>query len=563
MNRIKPKTWYGFCSVMLIMLLFAACGSNNDVAAPTPTPAVSVTPSPTPLPIITATPAPEYAAPAENMRTLQINDGVRQFAITIDIPKDLQVWHSDRFGGQGRPILFNEGFQEDETDDHFVFTRSLFEFSEGTGHLDSWQIDPFGGNEGWTGMMARHEWTQPGAPADVFTTNHGITVVHYVSQFDQWGGWDATLDEVRAWDWSAGTPDPLYVPSTINLYFFRADGRDVRSIDGAQIFYYIITFTIDDLLDEMNTQTRDIIESIRFGDPPPITLTPTAAAQALGIDGTNYPRINGSTSTIPLVQRIFMEMFEPTRDDGGWMWDWEPYWISGAARTIPAYELLIANYVDLILVPDPSEAALALAAQSGVALEFTPVAMEALVFITSGQNPVSNITKEQVIQIYSEMSITNWQDLGGEYGRIIPLNRNPHSGSQTLFDNMILRERSLHDDIFEFQVGGMLDMLSAINNAYVLYGAPDHDFTLGYTVYFFLLQQQAQWEQDIKVLDFEGITPSNETFKSGEYPLTTHYFAVIRADAPEDSPARIIKNWLISNEGQDAVERATLGRLPR
>ena len=38
--------------------------------------------------------------------------------------------------------------------------------------------------------------------------------------------------------------------------------------------------------------------------------------------------------------------------------------------------------------------------------------------------------------------------------------------------------------------------------------------------------------------------------KSGEYPHLNPYYAVLPADAPEDSPARILCNWLRSEEGK-------------
>jgi phosphate transport system substrate-binding protein len=351
------------------------------------------------------------------------------------------------------------------------------------------------------------------------------------------------------------------------VYFFWLDGRDVRDF-GAQIFYYAITFAPTESFEELDAQVRSILESINFGDAPGVSLTPSDTADVLGINGGNFPRINGSTSTIPLVQNIFMTLFNHTSghgldDDHIRMWDWLPYWLVGAARTIPSYELLIGNYVDMILVPEPSAAALAIAEDAGVELEFTPVAVEALVFLTSAENPVTDITREQLLAIYSDRSITNWEQLGGLDGAIIPLNRNLHSGSQTLMDNLILRQEEMHESLAPYEIGGMEDMLSAINYAWALYNMPENTFTIGYTVYYFLQQQPVDWSplNNIRVMSFEGVTPTTATIASGDYALTTHYYVVIRADSPEGSPERIIRDWLLTDEGQDTVERATLGRI--
>jgi phosphate transport system substrate-binding protein len=65
----------------------------------------------------------------------------------------------------------------------------------------------------------------------------------------------------------------------------------------------------------------------------------------------------------------------------------------------------------------------------------------------------------------------------------------------------------------------------------------------------------------IKVLAFEGVTPSKETIASGEYALATNYFAVIRKDTPQDHSARKIIDWLVSPAGQDIVHESQLGRI--
>jgi phosphate transport system substrate-binding protein len=256
------------------------------------------------------------------------------------------------------------------------------------------------------------------------------------------------------------------------------------------------------------------------------------------------------------MREIISALFEPVVS----YW-WHPYTPWHASRTVPSYELLIAGYADLILVPEPSAHVLALAENAGVELEFIPVGVEALVFITHEDNPLENITLSQVLDIYTYRNITNWAEIGGQDGRIIPLNRNPHSGSQTLMDNLVLQGRQVHEGLMYYQIGGMMDVISSIEHAeWVVFHWDEppgpNDFALGYTVYFYL---NPYWP--IKTLALNGIAPSHETILSGEYPLTTNYFAVIRADTPESHPARLIANWLTTQQGQATVSAAGLGTL--
>ena len=131
-------------------------------------------------------------------------------------------------------------------------------------------------------------------------------------------------------------------------------------------------------------------------------------------------------------------------------------------------------------------------------------------FITHEDNPAHNITKEQVQEIYSSMTIDNWFQLGGVNGRIVPICRNADAGSQAQIENIV-----------------------------------------GTTV----------GELFIKPLWFEGIEPTSETIGTEEYPLATNYYAVIRKDTEADHSARRIAEWLISDEGQWHVMASGLGGL--
>lgn len=60
------------------------------------------------------------------------------------------------------------------------------------------------------------------------------------------------------------------------------------------------------------------------------------------------------------------------------------------------------------------------------------VAYDGIVLITNQHNPVSRLTDDEISAIYSG-EITNWQQLGGLPGQIIPIIRDQNSGTQTFF----------------------------------------------------------------------------------------------------------------------------------
>jgi len=67
--------------------------------------------------------------------------------------------------------------------------------------------------------------------------------------------------------------------------------------------------------------------------------------------------------------------------------------------------------------------------------------------------------------------------------------------------------------------------------------------------------------ENVKLLEIDGVLPTPETISSGEYPVTTAYYAVIRADEPKNSPVRKMIKWILSEEGQTLAEEAGYVRL--
>jgi phosphate transport system substrate-binding protein len=309
---------------------------------------------------------------------------------------------------------------------------------------------------------------------------------------------------------------------------------------------------------EEPAQTK--IPSAQSAVPQAIVLTPSEDAAAIGITAENYPRVDGSTSTLPLVQGIYKRMFLPSDNEGD-RWPGLP---QKASKTMKSYELLIAGDVDLILVPDPSKEVEEMAKSAGTELEYIPIGAEALVFITHEDNPVSNIDASQVQKIYADMSITDWSELGGKSGRIVPICRNADSGSQAQMENLVLGGKKINPAIeknfMERDMNGMLQMVEEYR--YFAQDGEEKAYTLGYTLYYYIqLSQSVMGEMSIKTLAFDGVTPTPETILSKEYPLAINYYAVVRKDLPEGHPARKITEWLQTTEGQWEVAVSGLGAL--
>lgn len=71
---------------------------------------------------------------------------------------------------------------------------------------------------------------------------------------------------------------------------------------------------------------------------------------------------------------------------------------------------------------------------------------------------------------------------------------------------------------------------------------------LGYTVYYYA--NDMEMARGLKVLAIDGVTPSAQAIRAGEYPFLNPYFVSIDKDAPQDSPTCILYDWVLGPDGQ-------------
>ncbi len=253
----------------------------------------------------------------------------------------------------------------------------------------------------------------------------------------------------------------------------------------------------------------------------------------------NYPKMGGSLACLPLGEAVTATTLGIDREKASSMIRFE-------GSTTDNYKWLLDGTFDIILAYEPSEEAKALIEADEDGIEMTAIGADALVFIGNKNNPVESLSYEDVCGIYSG-EIKNWSELGGNDEEIVPFQRNRDSGSQTLFDKLINLGDRLTDPPAELMSGSMIGLLEAVADYNGSNGA------LGYTVFYYLTEMESGTLDKAKIFDYEGVTPSNETIASGEYKLTNDFYVVIRKDAPENSPERILYNWICSAQGKQLI----------
>ncbi|MBQ2837445.1 MAG: substrate-binding domain-containing protein [Peptococcaceae bacterium] len=259
-----------------------------------------------------------------------------------------------------------------------------------------------------------------------------------------------------------------------------------------------------------------------------------------------YPRMDGSTANLPMMAEIMSQVCGITLE--------EAEELTTCTKTSNAWSNIANGNVDILLVYEAAEDTKAYLETVGTKLEVTPVGRDALVFINNEQNPVDNLTQAQLIDIYTG-KVTNWNEVGGEDLDIIPYQRVATSGSQSLFMKLLMKDVVPMDAPMELrpaEMGMLIDELARYNN---------EGNALGYSVFYYANYMYQQ--PGLRMIAVDGVQPSDETIADGSYPLLNEYYVVIRADEPEDSPARLLRDWILSDEGSAAIVKAGYIPMPK
>ncbi|MGI6072390.1 MAG: PstS family phosphate ABC transporter substrate-binding protein [Lachnospiraceae bacterium] len=250
----------------------------------------------------------------------------------------------------------------------------------------------------------------------------------------------------------------------------------------------------------------------------------------------NFPRLNGSTSMVPLGQAIASVMLGETRE--------EVADLINFSRTTQSYRELMNGQADLLISGAPPEGIYKEKEDLGFEWEISTFAVDGLVFMVNENNPVDSLTTEQIQGIYSG-KITNWNEVGGNDVEIVPFQRNEEAGSQTAMKKLVMGDIPLMEAPAEYVSGSMGDLVEVVASY------SDSAAAIGYTVYYYA--HDMKMAEGLKLIAINGVQPSAETIRTREYPFINDSYVVIAAGLPDDAPAKILYDWIISEEGQKLI----------
>lgn len=181
------------------------------------------------------------------------------------------------------------------------------------------------------------------------------------------------------------------------------------------------------------------------------------------------------------------------------------------------------------------------------------VARDAIAIIVNPNNPISELTLQQLSDIYSG-KINNWQELGGEDRPIVRLSRETNSGTHVYFLEQVLRLGDKEDKTL-FSTDTLLLPSSEVIGAEIRQNPNAIGYDgLGYVTPDMKVVAVADARQD----NFEFIFPSAGTVNDATYPIARDLY-MYTAGQPEGFIKRYLE-WIFTPQAQDIVTE--LGFVP-
>jgi phosphate transport system substrate-binding protein len=165
------------------------------------------------------------------------------------------------------------------------------------------------------------------------------------------------------------------------------------------------------------------------------------------------------------------------------------------------------------------------------------VAKDGLSVYVNDANPVTELSMAQLKDIYTG-KVTDWKDVGGTPGKIIPYSRENSSGTYVFFKEHVLANADYTPRAQAMPGTAAVVNAVARDKASIGYGG-------------------AAYSKGIKVVKVKkeptsaGVLPSDATIKDGSYPLSRPLFFYLRPKA--SAGIKAFTDWVLSPEGQAIV----------
>ena len=172
----------------------------------------------------------------------------------------------------------------------------------------------------------------------------------------------------------------------------------------------------------------------------------------------------------------------------------------------------------------------------------TTVALDGIAIIVNSENPVTDLTIDQIADIYTG-AINDWADVGGTAGTIARIIRESGSGTRDGFESITGTEDACLSDQELSSTGAVIEAVRSNPGA------------IGYASL-----SAVEGQEGITVLKVNGVAPSEETVLDGTYTIQRPFVFVARTDETLSDAAQAFFDFATSTDANDLI--AAAGAVP-
>lgn len=173
-------------------------------------------------------------------------------------------------------------------------------------------------------------------------------------------------------------------------------------------------------------------------------------------------------------------------------------------------------------------------------LKGTVVAIDGIAMIVNKENPVKDLTIEQIAALYKG-EITNWSEVGGADAPVVLIGREAASGTRDGFESITDTEDACKYTQELTSTGDVVQTVSSNPNA------------IGYA-------SLASVKDTVKLISVEGVTPSTETIQNGSYKIQRNFVMVTKKNAELSPAAKSFFDFATSSAADEWIIEA--GAVP-
>lgn len=174
--------------------------------------------------------------------------------------------------------------------------------------------------------------------------------------------------------------------------------------------------------------------------------------------------------------------------------------------------------------------------EKNAGLTATVLAYDGIAVIVHPDNAVSDLTLEQIADIYTG-EITNWSEVGGSDGEIVRIGREAGSGTRDGFESITDTEGACQ---YRQELSSTGDVIATVA------GNPN---AIGYA-------SLASLKDSVKAVMVEGVMPSEESVKDGSYAVQRPFVLVTKADTALTETAQKFFDYVTSADAYEIITSA-------